>query len=181
MSRAAPHVLALLTLSVLAHSTANAQRTTTLERVLLVPADLYQYADSLNCDQVTDFYENRVGVREPPFVYLDSPAAWWETASALWCRPRGGPPRRHTLLFRFGSLAGPMGRCPIRIENQEHIGGLSVRRGFDLTLDHFRYVDEPNKTGPKVPLTGPAIRSEYDGTGTLYYCYEGRWLEFFLH
>jgi hypothetical protein len=181
MSRAVRGLAVLVALAALGATTSSAQRAAAPSRVLLVPSDLYRYADSLNCEQVTDFYEDRVGVLEPPFVYVDSVLSWWETVSALWCRPRGGPQGQYTLLFRFGARAGPMGRCPIKIERRGHIGGLSVLRSFDLTLDHFRYVDEPTKRGPKVSIAGPAIRSEYDGTGAIYYCHEGRWLAFGLH
>jgi hypothetical protein len=147
---------------------------------LIVPADLYRYADSLGCDQVTDFYEDREGVLHPPFVYVDAVAPWWDTAAALWCRPRGGPAGRYTLLLRFGSKSGPMGRCPIRIEGQQHIGGLSVVK-LKQTLDHFRYVDEPTKTGPAIQPSDVGIQSEYDGTGAIFYCHEGRWLRSSLH
>jgi hypothetical protein len=170
-----PVILAL----VLANGPSVAQGTTS-SRTLLVPSDLYAYADSLGCDQVTDFYDGREGVLHPPFVYVDSDAPWFQTASALWCHPRGGPPTRYTLLFRFGPNAGPMGRCPTRIDGQQHIGGLSVVK-INQTLDHFYYVDAPTTAGPKIQPSGVGIKSEYDGAGGIYYCQEGRWLRSSFH
>ena len=152
----------------------------TASPTLIVPADLYRYADSLGCDQVADFYDAREGVLRPPFVYVDEDVPWWDTASALWCRPRGAQTEMYTLLFRFGSKSGPIGRCPNRIDGQQHIGGLSVVK-VTHTLDHFRYVDEPTKAGPAVQPSGVAIQSEYDGTGGIFCCHEGRWLHAFLH
>lgn len=173
--------LLLLGSALFAIHPAVAQSRDSARRVMIVPEDLFQYADSLKCDQVSDFYEGRPGVEDPPFVYVDSLLPWWENTSALWCRPREGPKNRYTLLFRFGSPNAPMARCPPRIDNRQHIGGLSVVHGLRLTLDDFYYVDEPRKTGAKVPAAGDAIREVYDGTGTIYYCYEGRWLAFMLH
>ncbi len=179
MQNMSSRALILVAVFVLVARPSGAQSATP-SRTLIVPADLYAYADSLGCDQVADFYEGREGVLHPPYVYVDSDAAWWDTASALWCRPRSGPQGRYTLLLRFGPKAGPMARCPTRIDGRQHIGGLSVVK-INQTLDHFRYIDEPTKPGPTVLANGVGIQSEYDGTGTIYYCHEGRWLGLFLH
>lgn len=148
-------------------------------RILVVPSDLYAYADSNDCDQVTDFYEGRQGVLHPPFVYVDSNTMWWDTAAAVWCRA-GRASGGYTLLFRFGPKSGAIARCPNRVDGQQHIGGLSVVK-INQTLDHFRYVDEPTRAGPTVSASGIGIRSEYDGTGAIYYCHEGRWLRWAFH
>ncbi len=158
-----------------------AQSASVQSRTMIVPKDLFEYADSLNCDQVSDFYESRPGVLDPPFVYVDSLSAWWQGTSAVWCRPRGGRPDRYTLLFRFGESGGAFPRCPKRIDNLEHIGGLSVVRRPNLSLSHFYYIDQPDRKGPNAPATAIAIQEIYDGTGRLFYCYEGHWLAFGLH
>ena len=173
--------LAVAMLGVSVPAASFAQRAPIRSETMIVPKDLYQYADSLNCDQVSDFYEDRPGVADPPFVYVDTLSEWWEGTSAVWCRPRGSRPNRYTLLFRFGEGRGTFARCPNRIDNREHIGGLSVVRRPSLSLAVFHYVDQPTQSGPSVPATDAMIHETYDGIGTLFYCYEGRWLAFGLH
>ena len=177
----AKHVLAVVMLGVGVPASIFGQRASVQSQTMIVPEDLYHYADSLNCDQVSDFYQGRPGVLDPPFVYVDTLSAWWKGASAVWCRPRGGRPDRYTLLFRFGEGVGGFARCPNRIDNLEHIGGLSVVRRPNLSLARFYYVDQPGKKGPDAPATDPAIQEIYDGTGRLFYCYAGHWLAFGLH
>jgi hypothetical protein len=172
---------ALTSLSLTAQATAVGQGASAHTITMLVPQDLYEYADSLTCDQVSDFYEQRPGVLDPPYLYVDSLLPWWEGTSALWCQPRGGRRDRYTLLFRFGRRSGALAQCPTRIDGVQHIGGLSVVRPKSLSLADFVFVDDQRTSGPKVPATDVAIQEIYDGTGTWFYCYEGRWLAFMLH
>jgi len=139
----------------------------------VVPPDLAEYADSVGCNQVTDFYVGRYGVMDPPYVYIDMVAPLWTWAAALWCRPQetGG----YTLLIRHGE-GNPLFRtCPGAIANQGHIGGLSVEESSTRSLRDFTAVDDRQRAGPDVPMPAPAIRSEYDGVGAVYACFEGRW------
>jgi len=85
MQDTSSRVLILVAAFILVTRPGDAQSTTP-SRTLIVPADLYAYADSLGCDQIADFYESREGVLDPPYVYVDGDAMWWDTASALWCR-----------------------------------------------------------------------------------------------
>ena len=177
--RSAGNAVVTAIMLALAGSQVSLQQRETVDSVLVVPRDLYEYAQSLGCDQVSEFYE-RSGVSAPPFLYVEPAVPWQDTASALWCRPQTGPAGRFTLLFRFGPSSGSLGRCPIAISNQEHIGGLSVDTSVRL-LNDFVYSDDRLTPGPSVPMPIPAIRSEYDGVGKIYACYGGRWLEYAFH
>ncbi len=142
----------------------------------VVPTDLREYALAQKCAPVDDFYDGRPGDVLPPYVYakdLNGP----EAAAALWCREEKSGKSRHTLLFRKGRGSVGQGTCPSRIPRQGHIGGLSLIHKSDLKLNMFRFVDTPSLSGPpSEPLKGLALKSEYDGVGSIFYCHQGKWL-----
>jgi hypothetical protein len=74
------------------------------------------------------------------------------------------------------------GDCAAKIDNQSHIGGLSLVPATGLNLTDFRYVANPGKVGPTADTAaGVAIHSEYDGAGEEFYCHAGRWLYRVFH
>ena len=83
----------------------------------------------------------------------------------------------YTLLFRPGHGDVGQENCPAQIRGQTHIGGLSLIPLADLNVAQFRYLEDPKKLAPTTePTAGMAIRSEYDGVGTEFYCHDGKWL-----
>ena len=145
-------------------------------KCLTVPIDLNEYALRQNCTPVDDFYVRR-GVTVPPYVYAEVGGP--EPAAALWCREKKGGRTKYILLFRPGDGSVGQGTCPPRIPDQEHIGGLSLLYKSDLKLDQFRFISTPALSGPpSQPLKEIAIKSEYDGVGSIYYCHEGKWLKY---
>lgn len=146
---------------------------------LVVPPDLFEYSASLGCAQISDFFADRPGVLEPPYVYVDPTRAPWLTAAAVWCQRPGSD--GYSLLVRLGDGDPTFSTCPSEIAGQSHIGGLSTIEAPDLALNFFVYVDDPGQPGPPIPVPLPAIRSEYDGVGQVMACFEGRWLVHHFH
>jgi hypothetical protein len=143
---------------------------------IIVPVDLHQYAISKNCTPVGDFYAERPGVISPPYVYA-AEADGSEPAAALWCREKKEDRDEYTLLFRQGTGSVGQRSCPQKIAHQERIGGLSLLKIFDLKLNKFRFVENPSKfSRSSKKIQDISIKSEYDGVGTIFYCFKGEWL-----
>ena len=140
---------------------------------LVVPRDLHDYSQTLECEPPADFYDHRFAV-QPPYLYalIDSAEP---AAAAFWCRAEGRSDQ-YSLIFRPGE--GDIGRddCPIRISRQGQPGGLSVVNSSTLDLDQFRGVsDVKNRIRREANVARRAIRSESDGTGTYFLCVDGEW------
>jgi hypothetical protein len=149
-----------------------------LAETLIMPRELVEHARQNGCDQVADFFD-RVGTVGPPYVYGYLPGP--EDGSAvLWCQRRVAGRRQFFLLIMTRNESQGVfdaARCPRRIEwTSGYPGGLAIIQS-EAFLQEFRYLDAPGRPGPKgVRAAGPAIRTEFDGTGSLLYCHKGRWL-----
>ena len=123
-----------------------------------------------------DFYLARPGLEQPPYVYADPRQP--TSAAALWCHEQGQPEGHFTLLFRPGRGSVGQGGCAARIRNQTYIGGLSLVTGYKSPLSSFSRVGDLSHNGPAdARVSGPVVRSEYDGVAVEYYCYRGIWFE----
>ena len=141
-----------------------------------LPRELYEFGLGQGCVPPGDFYSARPGVEQPPYVYADTREP--QAAAALWCHEQGQPEGDYTLLFRPGRGSVGQGGCPSRIRSQSHIGGLSIVIGYKSPLNSFSRIGDPSHKGPaNVRVSGPVIRSEYDGVTREYYCYRGIWFE----
>jgi hypothetical protein len=128
-------------------------------------------------EQVHDFYKNRPGMLNPPYVYGIVSELKEEYSMAFWCQKSKNEKRKFYLVIVQPNIDQKTGKCPDIIEWRNFPGGLSVYKNLDTTLDHFRYVKNPKKRGPKnVKLEHYGILSEYDGLSALFYCYKGQWL-----
>ena len=134
-----------------------------------LPELLRMAAAEKGCAEIDKFFD-RPGLVDPPFVlgYLPGDR---ESSAAFWCaRPIG---QEKYLLV----IVGKSNKCPSEISWQNYPGGLSVIRDTKMALSSFFYRDNVREKGPAAAYTrGPVLRSEYDGTGEYFYCYEGRWL-----
>src|SRR5690606_3802871 len=102
-------------------------------------------------------------------------------SAAFWCVPDNGNTDTFTLLFKFDGATGGMAVCEPEIEGQEFIGGLSVIRSLEEPLNWYYDVETGRKISSEEITAGPAVSSNYDGTGHIYYCHEGRWVARLVH
>jgi hypothetical protein len=141
-----------------------------------LPRELYEFGVSQGCTPPADFYSARPGLEQPPYVYAHTREP--KPAAALWCHEQGQPEGHYTLLFRRGRGSVGQGGCAPLIRSQTYIGGLSLITGYKSPLSSFSRVGDPSHNGPAdARVSGPVIRSEYDGVAREYYCYRGIWFE----
>lgn len=141
-----------------------------------LPRELYEFARSHGCVPPADFYSARSGLEQAPYVYADTSEP--KAAAALWCHEQEQPKGHYTLLFRRGRGSVGQGSCAPLIRGQTHIGGLSLVTGYKSPLSSFSRVGDLSQNGPAdARVSGPVIRSEYDGVAHEYYCYRGIWFE----
>ena len=106
---------------------------------------------------------------EPPYLYGLLPGDREDTA-AFWCF-REGTEKPYLLVFV------EKGRVVSSLSWVNYPGGLSRHDKAHLPLSDFRYVDNPEESGPKgVATRYSPLRSEYDGVVTLFYREGNRWL-----
>ena len=142
-----------------------------------LPRELYEFARSQGCVPPAGFYSARPGLEQRPYVYADEQSKP-QAAAALWCHERGQPEGHYTLLFRRGRGSVGQGGCAPVIRGQTYIGGLSLVTGYKSPLSSFSRVGDLSHNGPAdARVSGPVIRSEYDGVAREYYCYRGIWFE----
>lgn len=142
---------------------------------LIMPQELVEHAAEQGCRQIANFYSDRPGPVNPPFVYGYLPGPE-EDSAVYWCEkgPKDHP--TYVLVLMFKRENGDVARCPRRVEWVNPARGLSIIRGKRLTLDDFVPLDNPRQRPPKgIRVTHPAIRSEYDGVEEIFYCHQGRW------
>jgi len=141
-----------------------------------LPRNLSEFARSKGCLPPDDFYSARPGLEQPPYVYADPREP--TSAAALWCHEQGQPEGHYTLLFRPGRGSVGQGGCAPHIRRRTYIGGLSLVTGYKSPLSSFSRLQDPSHKGPPdARVSGPVIRSEYDGVAHEYYCYRGIWFE----
>jgi len=141
-----------------------------------LPRELYEFARSQGCVPPADFYSARPGIEQQPYVYAHTSAP--KAAAAPWLHDKGQPEGHYTLLFRRGRGSIGQGGCAPLIRGQTHIGGLSLVTGYKSPLSSFSRVGDLSHNGPAdARVSGPVIRSEYDGVAREYYCYRGIWFE----
>ncbi|HEY8368753.1 MAG TPA: hypothetical protein VIM86_05490 [Thermodesulfobacteriota bacterium] len=139
-----------------------------------LPQDLVEHARLHGCREVTDF-EGREGVIGRPFVYgyVPGPA---EQSAAYWCEtgPRERPAFRLVLMIK--DRRHELARCADHIEWGDRIGGLSIEVDDAATLDGFVPLDHRARRPAKgTRRRHPAIRSEHETAGAVFYCHEGVW------
>jgi len=69
---------------------------------LVVPRDLYEFIKSAGCEQISDFFNDRVSAEYPPYAVRVQPWGKWEIA--VWCTKDIKKPhseREYSLLVRF--------------------------------------------------------------------------------
>ena len=144
--------------------------------VNIMPRQLVELGQKHGCQQVNDFFAVD-GMINPPYVYGYLPGPK-EKSAAFWCQVDEKGERRFLLMIMAKEEPPQeLARCPRQIPSLNRPKGLDLYRNPSESLEKFVYVDAPTRTGPKnVKLTHNAIRSEYDGVGSIFYCYGGRWL-----
>lgn len=157
--------------------------------VKTMPLELVDAARKHNCAPIEDFFSTSA-IIHPPFLYGYVPGNEQKSA-VFWCeRTNDTGERRYFLVFEF-KIDHELARCPHEIEHTSgYPGGLLIFQRYSQydrfykrdTLEKFAYVRDPQRSGPRgVRLRHPAILSYKDGTGTIYYCHQGEWLERYFH
>jgi len=142
----------------------------------IMPRDLVGVAREHGCGAVQRFFD-RPGPIDPPYLYGYLPGEREESA-AFWCQVTGKP-NSYLLVFIDDrkDKADSTGRCPTALRWSHRPRGLSVTTERNVSLDGFRYVDDPSRRVQVGEHTDWApIQDSYDGLATLFYCYKGRWV-----
>lgn len=145
---------------------------------LIMPRELVEYARQNGCEQIDNFFDREETVGPPyAYAYLPGPAT---NSAVMWCQNRAGGERRFFLLVMLTNEHQQEyegAKCPRRVESPGgYPGGLRIYPGTEF-LEKFVYLRQPRRPGPKgVRMNGNAIWSEFGGTGSVLYCYQGQWL-----
>jgi hypothetical protein len=144
--------------------------------VKIMPRELVEFAEKNGCGQVEDFFDVW-GMINPPYVYGYVPGAK-DKSAVFWCQILEKGERRFVLMLMVEKEAPlELTQCPRQIRWPNRPKGLDLYQNPTESLGEFVYLDAPDQRGPRnVRLTHNAIRSEYDGVGSIFYCYRGRWL-----
>jgi len=151
---------------------------------LVMPRELVNYASTNGCRQVDDFFEERVEMVDPPYVYGYFPGDKNDSA-VFWCQTDEGGRRKFWLLIMQKTDRREPGGCPEKFEVKgTYPGGLTLSRDglrrdglVVTTLDDFHYLSDPRRKPPKgVRIKGNVIVRAYGGIKTLFYCYRGSWV-----
>lgn len=142
----------------------------------IMPQELVEVASENKCSQISDFYENRAGPVNPPYVYGYLPGDE-EDSAVFWCLDEKALHNPYVLIFVYKRTDDELTKCPNRIEWNNPPRGLSVYRDRKTTLKGFVYLNDPKRKVPENrTLSNNAIRSYYDGVEEIFYCYKGEWL-----
>ena len=156
------------------------QASAAMDRNVVMPEELVEYAASNNCAQVSDFFARREMV-DPPYAYgyLRSKK---EDSAVFWCQTGKGDERRFWLVVMQRDVARWRGACPRKLEwKASYPKGLRISAGVAKSLDDFYvyqpvYDVTPARQAPKgAKPTENFIVSEYAGTRGVLYCYRGQW------
>lgn len=143
----------------------------------LMPRELVETAEKLNCTQVEDFFD-RPGSSGPPYVYGYA-SGRAENSAAFWCERRSSDGERSFRLIvraQHGRAEAPL-TCPQELVWGNYPGGLDVYRVRGESLSEFRYLDSPKTAGPpRSTMLHDGIRSTSGGVTVTFYCHHGRWL-----
>jgi len=146
----------------------------------VMPKELIDIANSLNCEQVTDFYNNRPGMIEPPFAY-GALSGERENSAVFWCRSKNAPNSYKLVLVSRKNFREKW-KHEIIFETKNYPDGLSILEGLKISLDNFQYTADPKKRGPNNVLpSSKVILSYYDGVAEYFYNYNGHWLIYIQH
>ncbi len=145
-------------------------------QIPLMPEDLLIFAGRNGCKQVDDFFKNRPGMLNPPYVYGYLSGSN-ENSAVFWCQVSKKDKRTFFLVILAKEVIPKFSACPTKIEWHNYPGGLSIYKDKQTTLDGFVELADPNRRAPSgVKLMNNAILSHYDGVEALFYCYRGKWL-----
>jgi len=153
----------------------------------LMPEDLISHAKENGCQQVHDFYNNRSGMINPPYVY----GYLAEGSAVYWCQDIDGvhgegekdkdkTQPTYSLIIRLGYPNIDIG-CPTRIRSKNYPMGLSILDGDPNLInvkEFFYYLDDPNRPLPEdftIEEGAVIIENSYE-VGEYYYCHKGSWI-----
>jgi len=142
---------------------------------LVVPRDLYEFIKSEGCEQISDFFNDRVSAEYPPYAVRVLP--WGKLDIAVWCTKdmkKLHSDREYSLLVRFDDATNLLAHCPKRIDGIKFIGGLTFKT-VDEPADWYYFIETRKKVGDKGRVSTNAVQSIYDGTGHYHICVNGKW------
>lgn len=138
----------------------------------VLPADLAKWAKQEQCESISNFYSDRPGNVNPPFVYGQSSQS---IKSAFWCESKASGNRKYFLIVHF-NIGKPQPSCSSRIEWINPPGGLSLYYRPGETLKGYMHIGSSKVAiAPGLKMDHEAILSEYDGFEEYFYCYQGTW------
>ena len=146
----------------------------------VMPTELVEVARQNGCIQLSDFFGERAGPVNPPYVYGYLPNHHEEDSAVFWCKnvKSGEAPYSLIVVMRDSEHElTKLTECPHRIPWNNPPRGLSIYKNQKATLSGFVYLSNPKKKVPtNTKMTSNTIRSYYDGVTELFYCHKGEWL-----
>lgn len=142
-----------------------------------IPIYLLKNANERGCGVIKEFF-NRDGITLPPFIF-DYQSKNKEYKFAYVCE-------KNNNYFLMFSLADSKANCKEREIDlgEEMPGGLGIYSELIL-LSSFTKNDNSETKSKSKNFSGFTdfypLMIEYDGTGNIFYCYQGNWLKSFFH
>lgn len=141
----------------------------------VMPKELVQHAEKNDCSQVGDFFD-RPGMVNPPYVYGYF-GGEEENSAVFWCQKRARDNKPYVMLVFVKGEQDSWSTCPQKIEWWNPPGGLSLYLERSANLSMFKYIREPERSGPSnVRVSHKGIVNSYDGVSVIFYCHKGEWL-----
>lgn len=166
------YIVAILFVSVLGTSKSHSV-------ILVVPEFINKRFANYECKQVSNFYSNNLGIRNPPYVFdlfslntnKKSTSSFHpydiQQSFAAWCTRD----MEYYLLVEPMNIDVGFGECDGLHGPYDIVGGLTVIRGKNEPIAWYRDTSEDDVADEKT--RGPIISSTYDGLGFHFYCDKG--------
>src|SRR2546422_411610 len=126
---------------------------------LVVPRDIYEFIKSKGCEQVSDFFDERVSAERPPYAVHVAP--WGKREIAVWCTndmKKTHSDRTYSLLLQFDDDNHPLSKCPNRIDGEKFIGGLAFV-DVDDPAESYYFLSTKKKVAGRGKVRTKAIES----------------------
>lgn len=161
------------------------------DTIRMIPNELYLYAKSQGCSQVSEYYMTP-DIYGAPYVFGILPVEDGDSyddnyrkqeSAAFWCETPQKDSQiednNYTLLLKLNGFNWP-GGCAPRIDNMS-IGGLSVSQEsqpIEIMYKHKNKDDgKPSvESRPGGQTKGPVLQTHIDGHIYSLYCHNGQWV-----
>ncbi|MDQ7004722.1 MAG: hypothetical protein Q9N67_07325 [Ghiorsea sp.] len=142
-----------------------------------MPEELVKLAKKNNCSQPNDFFVNKPGPIDPPYLYgvVDGNA---EDSAVFWCVRNDKGHKKYSLMFMLRTENGPKLSGELRWINSPM--GLSFFNAKNPEAIINRYVEIGKEDAASMPkderFEDRYIMNSYDGVAEIFVMENGRWL-----